>query len=136
MQELVTDYSLTIISLAALAGLMIVQALVADAVAIKLKHPPGVPVDADHASFLFRAVRAQGNMNENIGLLLLLVLLGLLSGADPLWFNRLTCAYVVTRFVYAGCYYTDARTLRSTVFALSLVIMIAMLVMAVLPWCM
>ena len=49
-----------------LGALVLTQVLVADIAHMKAKHVPGMPVTGGHASFLFRAVRAHANTNENL----------------------------------------------------------------------
>lgn len=133
MEANADTYMLTLLCLGAMAGIMLIQILVIDAVGILRKHPPGAPVEVNHGDFLFRATRAHANTNESIAVFILLALFGLLSGARPELFNYSACLYVMARLAYTTCYYLDARLMRSTVFAVSLFGLAGMLVASVLP---
>lgn len=133
MEPLTNTYMLSLLCLGAMAGIMLMQILVIDAVGIMRKHTPGTPVEANHDDFLFRATRAHANTNEGIAVFLLLMLFGLFSGAKPDLFNYSACLYVMARLAYTTCYYLNAKLMRSTVFAISLLGLAGMLVAGVLP---
>lgn len=126
--EIFADYQLTIFALGTLAVLMLVQLLAADVLGIQAKHKPGTPVAADHSNSLFRASRVVGNANESIAIFILAVAFCIMSGASPSYTAYAAWAYVVARFVYAGCYYGNMQTLRSTIFGVSLLALVALLV--------
>ncbi|HUP91217.1 MAG TPA: MAPEG family protein [Solimonas sp.] len=132
MQPFFSQYVASLAGMLCLAGLMFVQFLVADISGIRAKHVPGMPVTGGHADFLFRATRALANTNENIGLFLLIVLCGILLGANPAWMATGVWLFVVARAVHMGCYYADLRTLRSAGFTLGALAQLALLVIAAL----
>lgn len=127
----IQTYSTAITALGTLAGLMIVQLLIADMLGIMNKHTPGSTVTADHSNALFRAVRAVANTNESIAIFVCLFLFCVLAGADPDLTAYAAWSYVITRSLYALCYYTNQQTLRSVSFGLSIVCLLALLVVGV-----
>ena len=128
MRELLIPYAPTVLALGAVALLLLVQLLVADVIGIKKGHRPGTPVEADHSNIHFRATRAHANTNESIAAFVLLVLLGLLSGASPAWLNGLAWTYVLARAAHMSFYYLGWQLPRSVAFAVSLVALFAMVV--------
>ncbi len=120
-------YATTIAAIAALAGLMLVQILVADVVGIKRRHVPGTPPSPDHADMLFRATRTVANLNESVAAFILLVMFCMLSGAAPGATAVATWIYVVSRIAYAACYYGNIPTLRSVSFGISLLALFGLL---------
>jgi uncharacterized MAPEG superfamily protein len=134
MQEWLLPYVPTILAMGVVAGLFLTQILVVDVAGMKARHRPGTPVEADHASFLFRATRAHANTNESIAGYILLALFGLLSATSPGWLNLLSGVYVLGRVGHMLCYYANWQTMRSVFFGVGLAALIAMLVVDVLPW--
>lgn len=134
MQAWLLPYAPTIWAMGALTALLLIQILVVDVASIKGKHPPGMPVAADHKDFLFRAVRAHANTNESIAGFVLLALFGVLSAASPAWLNGLAWVYVIGRLGHMLCYYADLKLLRSTSFSIALAALVAMLVAGLWPW--
>jgi uncharacterized MAPEG superfamily protein len=134
MQNWLLPYAYTVLAMAAVAALFLIQILVVDFASIKARHPPGTPVPADHGSFLFRAVRAHANTNESIAGFILLALFGMLSGAPALAFNLLAWTYVLGRAGHMACYYVNLKTARSLFFGVGLAALLAMLAVGVLPW--
>ena len=114
----------------ATATLFLVQLLVLDLAGIKARHVPGTPVQADHASFLFRATRAHANTNESVAAFVLLAVVGIFVGASPSWINASAWLYVAGRAGHMLCYYADLRLARSVAFAVSLVALISLLLAA------
>ncbi|MEM6703084.1 MAG: MAPEG family protein [Acidobacteriota bacterium] len=106
--------------------LHLVQLLVADVVGLRSGHTPGTPVDGGHDDALFRASRAHANTAESLGVLLLFVVAGVLLGGSPLWMSRALWALVALRTLYTLCYWFDQRALRSIVFVLMLLALIAL----------
>ena len=100
-------------------GLLFLQLLVADMASIKGAHKPGAPIEANHDSFLFRSSRALANMNESIAIFILFTIVGILSGADPLWLGRFALFYVAARAAYMVCYWFNIKLARSVCFGLS-----------------
>ena len=127
MKELLIPYASTVLAFGAVALLLLVQLLVADVVGLKRGHRPGTPVGANHSDFLFRATRAHANTNESIAAFIILVLLGLLSGAQPAWLNGLAWTYVAARTAHMVFYYFGWHLPRSIAFALSLFALFGML---------
>lgn len=124
-------YESTIMAMGVMAGLMLLQLLIADAVGIKAKHSPGSAVVANHDDFLFRATRTVANTNESIAIFLLASLFCILAHANPAYTATAAWGFVVARAVYAACYYFDFRLLRSVIFGLSLLFLAALLVIGV-----
>ena len=127
---LIAPYHSGLIALLALAALMVTQFLVADVAGIRAKQVPGTPVVGGHGSFLFRATRTYANSNENIGLLLLLVLVCFFTGAKPQSVNAALWMYFATRGVFTVCYYANWRSLRSIAFGASALAQVALLILA------
>ena len=125
--EILAEFQLMVAPIGAMASLMVVQILVADVLAIRAKHTPGTPVDANHDSLLFRATRVVANTNESIAVFILAVIFCVLSEASPLYTAYAAWGYVLFRVAYLLCYYLDLRILRSVVFGVSLVFLVALL---------
>lgn len=126
--EIVNLYSSTVAALGVLGGLMLTQFLIADFTGIKRKHVPGETAVANHDDFLFRATRVVANTNESIGMFLVLLAFCVFSSVSPSTTSLAAWTFVGIRFVYALCYYLDIRVLRSIVFGLSLLVLLALLV--------
>lgn len=129
---LTETYEHTILALGALALLMFCQLIIVDLVGIKQKHLPGASIEADHSSFLFRSSRAVANINESIGVFILLVLFCILSGASPQYTSYAAWGYVTARFFYTLCYYFNFQILRSICFSLSLFALLALFLIGLL----
>ncbi len=121
-------YESTVLAMGAMAGLMLIQLLVADATGIRLKHTPGSAVASDHDSFLFRSSRTVANTNESIAIFVLASLFCILSNANPVHTAYASWGFVAARAVYVVCYYGDFRLLRSVTFGISLLFLIALLI--------
>lgn len=121
-------YESTILSLGVLASLMLVQFLIADVVGIRSKHIPGTAVPSDHNLILFRATRMVANTNETIGIFIIAVLFCIYSNANPAHLAYACWTFVAARTVYIVCYLGDLRILRSCVFVVCLLSLIAILV--------
>ena len=121
-------YAPTLWSMAAIAGLLLVQLLLADVVGILRKHTPGMPVEGGHANVLFRLSRAYANTNETLAAFGLLAVLGVLVGATPAWLNGLCLVYLAGRVGHMGCYYLGWGVLRSVAFGVSLLGLFGLLV--------
>ncbi len=134
MQEWLNPYTSTVLALGATAALFVIQLLVADAAGIVGGHKPGMPVQADHGSFLFRATRALANTNESVALFVLAVLFGILSAADPGYLNGLAWLYVAGRAGHMLCYYAGVQLARSACFGLSLLGLVGMLITGFSAW--
>jgi uncharacterized MAPEG superfamily protein len=128
MAEAMMAYHSTLVACVVLAGLVLLQVLVADFAGIRAKHVPGMPITEGHGNFLFRATRALGNTNETLGLFLLLVALALLLGANPKWTNLLAGAYVAARAGHMGFYYARLGLARSILFGVGLAAQAGLLV--------
>ncbi len=127
-------YQPLVLAMGAMALLFLLQLLVLDVAGIRAKHPPGMPVPADHTVFLFRATRAHANTNESIAVFILLALFGMFSGANPAWLNGAAWVYVAARAAHMTLYYLDLRLWRSVSFGIGLVALWAMLVTSALAW--
>lgn len=127
-------YGPSILALGAIAGLLLLQILVADVASIRAGHAPGAPVPADHGNFLFRATRAHANTNESIAVFVLLVLFGVMSAAPAGWLNGLAWVYVAARAAHMLCYYAGLQLARSLAFGVGLLALIGMLIVGATPW--
>lgn len=132
MHELLLPYHTSLMGLLILAVLIVIQFGIADVAGIRAKHVPGMPVTEGHGSFLFRATRAHANTYENIGLFLLLVMLCLFGGANPLWTSIGIWVFVVARAVHMICYYADLRAIRSTAFTIGAIAELGLLAVAII----
>ena len=127
-------YHNSILILGLTGALSLLQLLLFDLMAIKLKHTPGHPVENNHRNILFRLSRAHANTNETMGALILLFLFTLFTNADPLWVNRLMGAYFLSRVAHMFFYYLGWSMWRGIVFGLSLLSMIGLFVIGLLAW--
>lgn len=127
--DILTAYSSVSSAIGAMAALMFVQIIGGDIIGIRTKHLPGALVEADHSNILFRASRTVANTNESIAIFILAVIFGVFQGADPKLMSYAAWAFVVSRAAYALCYYLDIRALRSVVFALALLSLLALLIL-------
>ncbi len=131
--DILQTYEVTINAIGALALLLLLQILVADVVAIRSKHTPGSPIAGGHADLLFRVSRTVANSNESIAVFILAVLFCVLSGASPAFTGYAAWGYVAARVLYAFCYYSNLQILRSTVFGISLLCLVGLLVLGFMP---
>ena len=131
MPEFLVPYASTLTAFVCLGGLFILQALVADVVAIRGGHVPGMPITTGHDDLLFRATRAQANTNENLPIFILLSVSAVLLGASTTWTNRFVWAFVLARAAHMLAYYADLRPVRSAMFGIGTVALIGLLVVAV-----
>jgi uncharacterized MAPEG superfamily protein len=127
MQTWLLPYAMTVFAMAAVAALFLLQILVVDAAGIKGRHVPGMPIPADHSSFLFRASRAHANTNESLGAFILLVIVAILLSASPSWTNGAAWLYVAGRAGHMVCYYADWRFARSSAFVVALLALFILL---------
>lgn len=132
--DLTQTYSMTIAALGSVAVLMLCQLLIADVVGLRTKHVPGSQVPTDHDNLLFRASRVVANTNESIAIFILAVLFCLVSGAPASVTGYSAWAFVITRVLYAVCYYLNWQLLRSAMFGLCLVALAALLVSGFSVW--
>jgi len=121
MQVAIAEYWLTVGAVAAFGLMLCVQLLVADLAGIKAGHKPGLPVDPDHSSFLFRASRVHANTIESAAAFIALTLAGILLSADPAWLNGLSTVFLVARVAHMVFYYLGVGLLRSIAFAVGLI---------------
>ncbi len=119
-------YESTVLSMGLAAGLLVAQLLVADVAALRAKHAPGTPIDADHGSFLFRAARAHANTNESIAAFGLLALFSILIAADAAWTNGLCLAYLAGRVGHMLCYWAGWSAARSASFGVSAIALVGL----------
>ncbi len=127
-------YEDTVLALGGMAVLMFVQLLVADVLGIKSRHTPGSVVPADHENPLFRATRVMANTNESIAIFILAVLFCIYSSASPVYTAYAAWGFVATRAGYAMCYYCNVQLLRSLVFGISLLFLLALLLIGISVW--
>jgi uncharacterized MAPEG superfamily protein len=131
VNETLLPYAPTVLAMGATAALLLLQLFVVDWTAIKSRHAPGTPVQADPARFLFRATRAHANTNESVAAFVLLSLFGIFSSASPTWLNALCWVYVVARVAHMTFYYAGLQLLRSASFGIGLVALVGMLAIGV-----
>ncbi len=127
-------YEDTILAMGCMAVLMFIQLIVADVVGIKAKHSPGSAVPSDHDNSLFRASRTMANTNESIAIFILSVLFCIYSNASPVYTAYAAWGFVTARAAYALCYYGNVQLLRSLVFGISLLFLLALLVIGIIVW--
>ena len=132
MTELTASYGSTILAFGVVGGLLLLQLIVADVVAMVGGHTPGTSVEESHDAFLFRAVRAHANTNESVAAFLLLGVFAMLVSASPAWVNGLAWTYVIARVGHMAMYYADLRPLRSLCFTVGLVALLGLLVVGLL----
>lgn len=111
-------YAPSVLALGVFGCLYLVQLLVADVAAIRMRHVPGTPVQGDHDDFLFRAARAHANTTESVGAVILISAFAIGVGGEPSWVNGGLWAFVGFRTAHMLAYYLDLRLLRSGAFAL------------------
>jgi uncharacterized MAPEG superfamily protein len=131
MPQFAVPYGSALTACVLLGALYLMQALVADVVGIRAGHVPGMPITSGHDDLLFRTTRAQANTNENLPIFLLLSVAAMLLGASTAWTNRLVWTFVLARAAHMLAYYADLRLLRSTIFTVSTVALIGMLVVCI-----
>lgn len=129
-----TQYYLTLLALGLTAMLMIVQLLIADVLAIVKKHPPGFPVENNHANLLFRANRTHLNINESIAIFILSIAFAIAMNANSNVVNGAALSYFVARALYTLCYYLNLKLMRSALFAISLVALIVINIAGFIAW--
>lgn len=130
MPESLVPWGSTFAAWVAVGGLAVLQALVADVAGIRAGHVPGMPVTVGHDAFLFRAVRAHANTNESLATFAVLSLAAVLAGAPAAWTNGLAWTFVGARVAHMLAYWADRRALRSASFAVSMVALVGLVVVA------
>ena len=132
--EFLTPYK-NIVLIWGVIGLMsFIQLIIADLCSIKSKQTPGYPIEADHNSLLFRAVRAHANTNESIAIFILFSLFGILSAANPEWLNNFAITYLIGRILHMVFYYANIPLARSAVFVMILVALFGMFAVGAAAW--
>ena len=126
--DIAQTYAMTISAAGTLAVLMLCQLLIADVVGLRTGHVPGSLAETDHDNPLFRVTRTVANTNESIAIFVLAILFCVLSGAPAAATAYAAWAFVIARALYAICYYANLRLLRSCMFGISLIALIALLV--------
>ncbi len=124
----IVPYNPSILALGAFGGLQLLQLLVADAVSILRKHPPGHPPPGDHDDFHFRSIRAYANSVETTGVYLLVSAFAILRQADPDSVNLWSLVFVGARAAHMLCYWLDLRIARSIAFTIGVIALVALLV--------
>ncbi len=134
MHEWLVPYAPTVLALGATAALLVIQLLVVDVAGMRSGHKPGMPVEANHADFLFRATRAQANTNESIAVFVLLAMFGIFSTASSGYLNGFAWTYVAGRAGHMLCYYAGIQLARSACFGVGLLGLLGMLVVGFAAW--
>lgn len=134
MSEWLGSYEISILILGLTGALSLLQLLAFDVMAIKLKHPPGYPIESSHKNLLFRLFRAHANTNETLGAMILLFLFALFSQADPTWVNRLMLAYFCSRILHMIFYYAAKPLLRGIVFGVSIISLLGLFLVGIMTW--
>jgi uncharacterized MAPEG superfamily protein len=119
-------YGSALVAYLVLGIVFLVQIFMVDIASIRAGHTPGMAVTGGHDDFLFRAVRAHANTNENLAAFLILSLAAMLLGADPWWTNGLVGTFVAARAAHMLMYYLDLRMARSAAFALGLLCLVGL----------
>lgn len=123
---LLEPYQTSIICIGLLGLLMLIQLLVADVVAIKKKHTPGFPIEADHNNLLFRANRTHVNCMESVPIFILFLSFSMLSFASPYIVNLCAMVFISSRYAYALAYYLNYKLTRSVIFIFSIISLISL----------
>ena len=132
--EIAQTYSMTVLALGVLAVVMFCQLLLADVIGLRSGHMPGALAPADHDNLLFRATRTVANTNESIAIFILAILFCTMSGAPAAATAYAAWSFVIARILYAVCYYSNLKLLRSSVFGISLLAIAALLVIGCSAW--
>lgn len=132
--DIAQTYSTTIAALGSMAVLMFCQLLIADVIGIRSRHVPGSQVPADHDNALFRASRTVANTNESIAVFILAAVFCMLSGASGSATGYAAWTFVVARFFYALCYYSNWQVPRSVMFGVSLMAIVALIILGFSTW--
>ena len=132
MAQYLLDYQWAVLVLGLTGALSLFQLLLFDLMAIKLKHPPGYPIESSHKNLLFRLSRAHANTNETMGVMILLFLFSVLSTADSDWVNNLMIGYFAARVMHMICYYAGWSVLRGVIFGLSLLCLIGLFIVGLM----
>ena len=130
--ELLEPYKVTVFVIGMSGLMLLVQILLADIVAIKLKHTPGFPIEPDHDNFLFRAARAYSNTNETVAIFVLFAIFGMASGASALYLNAFAVTYLAGRLGHMIFYYANVQVARSLAFVVCLIGLIGMFITGLL----
>ena len=128
MLAYLAGYQWSVLVLGLTGALSLLQLLIFDVMAIKLKHPPGYPIESSHENLLFRLSRAHANTNETMGVMILMFLFSVLSAVDPVWVNRLMVMYFISRVLHMVFYYLGWSALRGVVFGLSILSLLGLFV--------
>ena len=128
MDTVASQYQATLIALVAIAGLVLLQLIVADLAAIRAKHKAGIPIPPDFSRFYFRAARAHANTNESVAVFVVLALVGPILAVNPLWLGLLSWSYIACRVAHMLAYYANKKLARSIAFGLSLVALLGMFI--------
>ena len=134
MVDILTHYHTSIFIVGILAGLFLLQLIIADIALFLQKHQAGHPVEPDHTRFVFRAVRAHANTNESISIYILLLLFAVFSQANADWLAIFSGIYCFARLTHMCFYYCNVHLARSISFALSLAGLLGMLVTGLISW--
>lgn len=126
MPEFLAPYDGAILALGLFGILYLGQLIAADVIGILAKHTPGTPVTGGHDDLLFRASRAHANTSESVGALILIAAFAILRGAEPAHVNGAVWFVLACRVGHTAAYYLDLRIVRSIVFALGLVGLVAL----------
>jgi len=132
--NLIDVYPYLVSAIGALALILIIQLLIADVIGILSKHLPGSLVEANHSSLLFRATRVVANTNESLAIFVLASAFCVLTSAPPFAAGLSAWVYVISRFLYALCYYANLQIMRSVIFGISLLSLAALLITGIYGW--
>ncbi len=114
------------------AGVMpVVCAVIAKAGAKRYDNHDGRAWLARQTGFRARANAAQSNCFEAFPFFAVGVVLALLAGVDHARIDALSVTFVLARIAYIGCYLADKATLRSIVWAVGYICVIALYVFAI-----
>jgi len=128
MSESIAPYASAMLALGVFGLLYLAQLLVADLVAIRRKHTPGIPVSGGHEDPLFRATRAHANTTESVGAVILIAAFAIARGGSPGWVNGALWSFVVFRLAHMLAYYFDLRAVRGVAFALAIAALLTLFI--------
>ncbi len=132
--ELIEPYNVTVLVLGLSGFLFWIQLAIVDLVGMREKHPPGLLIEQDHGSFLFRSHRVLANSNESAAILIMFALFGVLCCANPTWLNGCALAYFVGRYGHMMFYYNNLKIARSVAFAIGFCGLLGMFSVGLLSW--
>jgi glutathione S-transferase len=127
MDTILSSYAGSVVSLLAVASLVLAQVAIATAAGRRAHQVHGMPITAGHDSFAFRAHRAHQNSLENLPLFATALAAALLAGASPVVVDAAALTFAGSRAAHAAAYYAGAERPRTGAFAVGLLAILTIL---------